>query len=279
MSGGRRPTAPAVGVIPTEASEVRRPGSPYDIFLHSGWADHDRAMVVGITAAGPEADFGLARASSAWATSERYERLAAQLGFESVVVARQAHGSRVLSVDPAPDGGVWIAGAADGLACRRSGVLLCVTAADCVPVYLSDPVSGGMALLHAGWRGTAEGIMEAGLDHLASRYGSRPESVGIHLGPAICGRCYEVGEEVLRALAPESEDRTEPVAGGGGATHFVDLRAELAVRARMRGVLVDHLTRSPWCTRCSPDQFHSHRGMGGSVGRMAAFIGRRVPRG
>lgn len=165
-----------------------------------------------------------------------------------------------------------MAGDADGLVCNRSGVLCCVTAADCVPVYVLDVHSGALAILHAGWRSVAAGVLEAGLEALASRYGSRPESLIVHFGPAICGTCYEVGPEVPAALGlkkPEaSEGLDAPMVRG-----TVDLRAQLGRRAVRLGIRPGDITTSSWCTRCSSDQFHSHRGKGLAAGRMAAFLG------
>ncbi|MBA2563856.1 MAG: laccase domain-containing protein [Gemmatimonadetes bacterium] len=108
--------------------------------------------------------------------------------------AEQVHGARILRVDsegPLPDV------AADGMIAAlgggvRGAGLLTVTVADCVPVFLSWPE--GYGLLHAGWRGTAAGIMEEGL----RLSGADPCSVRMHLGPAIGACCYEVGPEVVR---------------------------------------------------------------------------------
>lgn len=260
-----------------EVREQRSSASPYSLFTVCEWEDRFPGLRAGITAAAPDADFGLSRAPSEAALRLGYESLGAQLGFSSQAVARQVHGTRVVAVSRAQRRGLRLAGEADGLICDRSGVLACVTAADCVPVYVLDINSGAFAILHAGWRGTAAGVLEAGLAALASRYGSRPESLVVHFGPAICGNCYEVGPEVPAALGIR-----EAAAGGeSGATDDaparIDLRAELGRRAARLGVRPADITTSGWCTRCSSDQFHSHRGKGLAAGRMAAFLGwRRV---
>lgn len=256
--------------------EQRSPASPYPLFIVEEWEERFPGLSVGITAAAPDADFGLSRAPSEAALRLGYQRLGSQLGFSSQAVARQVHGAVVVAVSRAQRRGLWLAGDADGLICDRSGVLCCVTAADCVPVYVLDVDSGALAMLHAGWRGVAAGVLEAGLEAMASRYGSRPESLTIHFGPAICGSCYEVGPEVRVALGlmeREASDRSDtPV-----IRDTIDLRAELGRRAVHRGVRPGAITTSSWCTRCSSDQFHSHRGKGLAAGRMAAFFGwRRV---
>ncbi len=256
--------------------EQRSPASPYPLFIHEEWEGRFPGLRAGITAAGPDADFGLSRAPSEAALRLAYERLGSQLGFSSQAVARQVHGAVVVAVSRAQRRGLWLAGDADGLICDRSGVLCCVTAADCVPVYILDVDSGAFAMLHAGWRGTAAGVLEMGLAAMGSHYGSRPESLTIHFGPAICGRCYEVGPEVRVALGLK-ETAVNAGSDTPVVTSTVDLRAELGRRAARWGVRPAEITTSSWCTRCSSDQFHSHRGKGLAAGRMAAFLGwRRV---
>jgi YfiH family protein len=252
------------------------PASPFPLFVLREWEERFPGLRAGITAAAPDADFGISRAPSEAALRLGYQRLGAQLGFSSQAVARQVHGSIVVAVDRAQRRGLWLAGDADGLICDRSGVLCCVTAADCVPVYVLDVHSGALAILHAGWRGVAAGVLESGLGAMATRYGSRPELLSVHFGPAICGGCYEVGPEVSAALGLK-----EAEAGDGSETAVVpgtvDLRAELGRRAVRLGVRPGDITTSSWCTRCSSDQFHSYRGKGLAAGRMAAFLGwRRV---
>jgi copper oxidase (laccase) domain-containing protein len=69
-------------------------------------------------------------------------------------------------------------------------------------VLLHDPVRRALALVHAGWRGTAAGIAARAVEALGHEYGSRPADLVAGVGPGICGRCYEVGEEVAERFAP-----------------------------------------------------------------------------
>lgn len=262
----------------TEGPEVRevreeRREAGFPLFVNGRWEERFPGLAAGVTGAGegPDghpADFGLAT-TRAWDLLLRYEALAGRLGFPGVALPRQVHGDAVACVGPVPEGGLRFAGPADGLVTRGSGLLLAVTAADCVPVYLLHPGSGGLGLLHAGWRGVAAGILESGLRAMRARFGARPGELHLHLGPAICGDCYEVGPEVPRALGVDGEEE------GDGPPPRVDLRRELARRAAARGVDAGRLTVSGWCTRCRPDLFHSHRGSGDAAGRMAAFLGWR----
>jgi copper oxidase (laccase) domain-containing protein len=131
-------------------------------------------------------------------------------------------------------------------------------------VFVVDPVRRVVALLHAGWRGAAGGILEAGVAMMADRAGSRVEDLHVHHGPAVCGSCYEVGPEVFSALG-----LPEPL----GPTP-VDLRRALARRAVALGVPADHISISSHCTLCDQGAFFSHRG--GDRARQVGFLGMKA---
>ena len=201
------------------------------------WAAH------GTTGAGPDADFGLFGAGPAGPVLERWRRLQAALGADRAVHSHQVHGAAVMRHgDGAP--GLLVARGYDGHVTGTAGTLLTVSVADCVPLYLLAPARRRLALLHGGWRGTAAGIVEAGLGALECD----PGDVVAHLGPAICGRCYEVGPEVHEALGLPVPPAPLPV----------DLRAAQAGRLRAAGVPAGQVTVSAHCTRCG-EGFFSHR--------------------
>lgn len=180
---------------------------------------------------------------------------AAERGVRRLATASQVHGARVLVHQPGWEG--WLRGTqADGHAAAGRGIAFGVTVADCVPVFLAHP-GGAVALLHSGWRGTALRIVEEGIAVL-ERLGCPPGELRMHLGPAICGNCYEVSAEVATRLTGEA----------ASAPARVDLRALIAAHARARGVR--HVTASARCTRCDNERFFSHRA--GDAGRQVAVI-------
>jgi copper oxidase (laccase) domain-containing protein len=149
----------------------------------------------------------------------------------------------------------------DGWVTTTPGTYLGVTIADCIPVYLAVP-GRGVALLHAGWRGTAAGILGAGLEQLLLASGGAPSDVIMHCGVGICGSCYEVGSEVMAGCR---------IPHTGSGPWRVDLRDSLAGQAAGAGV--EHITISPWCSAHDRPRFYSHRASGGSDGRMVAYLG------
>ena len=121
-----------------------------------------------------------------------------------LVSIRQVHGTRVLVHTGGWEG--WLRGGeADGHIAADRGTGLAVGIADCVPVFIAHP-SGVVALLHSGWRGTASRITGEAIQALA-RYSLAPDELAIHLGPAICGRCYEVSVEVREQLTGQPVTR------------------------------------------------------------------------
>jgi polyphenol oxidase len=221
-----------------------------------------------------EWDFRLAEAPFQGASMSRWEHLRRNAGSEVVVVSRQVHGSEVGRVErngclgegraPGRSGGVLqLAPDRDGHATDEPGVLLAVTVADCVPVFLVSERPRAVALLHAGWRGVEAGILEVGIASLEAHFGASPQELHLHLGPAIGGDVYEVGPEVFEALGLPHDGESAPL----------DVRWALTERALAAGVSPQRISRSPRCTLRDP-LLYSHRG--GDAGRQVAFLGIRT---
>lgn len=239
MSAARPGTPGGVAVVRESAVALG------DVTLHAvpDWGRFPW-LVHGTTGAGPGSDLGLFGATPAGEVHDRWRVLRETLGMPRAVHSRQVHGAAVMRHgDPAP--GLLLTDGHDGHVSGIPGVLLTVAVADCAPLFLVDPERRRVALLHGGWRGTAAGIVEAGLRAL----GSAPAAVRAHLGPAICGACYEVGPEVHQALGLPVPDRNTPV----------DLRAVQARRLTDAGVPAGQVTVSEHCTRCG-EGFFSYRG-------------------
>jgi YfiH family protein len=234
--------------------------------VHPGWRDAFPWLIQGTTGRGTSEnpfDLGLfSDASAPAAVLENWDRLRRTAGVSRAVHAHQVHGAEV-RMHGDGEAGLHLAEACDGHVTTTPGVLLAVTTADCVPVFIVDAERRGVAMLHAGWRGAAQDVLEAGARLLMDRTGSHPGSLHVHLGPAICGMCYEVGPEVFTALGlPEPEGPTP-----------VDLRRALADRTVALGVPAAQVTISGLCTLCERDALFSHRG--GDRARQVGFLGIR----
>lgn len=172
-----------------------------------------------------------------------------------IVIGRQVHGSTVITHRGGWEG-LLRTGEADGHIAAERGIALAVSIADCVPIFMAHQ-SGVVGILHSGWRGTVGRIIDAGLNAFA-RLSIPPDELKVHLGPAICGRCYEVSAEVREQLTGQPATR----AGN------VDIRSLIAEHARDAGVT--DVTVSSDCTKCDNDKYFSHRA--GDSGRQLGVI-------
>ncbi|HUL50154.1 MAG TPA: polyphenol oxidase family protein [Gemmatimonadales bacterium] len=216
-------------------------------------------VIAGITTREHGFDLGLWGTGTVGDVLGRWQafRLAFGPSFPVALTSHQVHGADVVWHDDPGGRGWMLQENVDGHATAAPGLLLNVTVADCVPVYLVAPGQGVLALLHAGWRGVAGHILRSAVELLDRRRGVRPEDLVMHCGVAICGPCYEVGRDVARRF--------------GAPARTVDLRAALARQAAGLGIPV--VTISPWCSAHDRERFFSHRASGGRDGRMVAYVG------
>lgn len=197
---------------------------------------------------------------------------AAGLGSHPAVMPRQVHGARVLRLGPAaPAAGEEADAIVAHRADRPVGVPI-VRTADCLPILLADSGSAAVATVHAGWRGTAAGVVRKAVDELR-RMGIPAERLVAAIGPGIGPCCYEVGPEVESAAAAALTGAHPPLAAG----RHLDLALANRLQLREAGVRDRAIHAAPWCTACRPDLFHSYRRDGPGAGRALACIGWPAP--
>ena len=195
---------------------------------------------------------------------ERWEAIVARLAAPPLALPRQVHGIRVA------EAAVGVRPEADALVVRRPGLLVGVVTADCVPVLLVDRRRAVVASVHAGWRGTAAGVLEAAMEHLRAAFGARPADLEAVIGPAIAGCCYEVGAEVADAFRARTGDATAPAWTRRGSRRHLDLR--IAARRLLEAAGVGSVAVLGPCTVCGPG-YHSYRRDGARTGRQLSFAG------
>lgn len=169
---------------------------------------------------------------------------------------RQVHGAAVVR---APDA-VHAESEADALIATDPGTAVAVRVADCVPVLLATV--GGVAAVHAGWRGTAADIVRVAVAELCVATGKAPAELRAAVGPSIRGCCYEVGDDVVSAVA----------AVAPGSTWLAGRRVDLAAaNGAILGALGVPFEVVGGCTRCDPIWW-SHRRQGDAAGRQVGVI-------
>ena len=165
---------------------------------------------------------------------------------------------------------------ADAVISSLESVLAGVKTADCVPVLIGDPTTGCYAAVHAGWRGTAQGIVGKTVSAMAEAFGCSPGDLICAIGPAAGCSLYEVGKDVMDAFAekfPTSEKyfmKTRP----GHA--LADIKAANGDQLEAAGVKKTNIHISPYCTIERVDLFFSYRiekNRFGRTGRLMSVIG------
>ena len=163
----------------------------------------------------------------------------------------------------------------DGMMTGRPGKLLAILTADCVPVLVVDRRKRVVGAFHAGWRGTVQGIVQAGVAKMQTAFGSHAGDLSAAIGPCIGACCYKVGEEVRSEFRKQFTyaDQLFSETGKAGPGLHLDL-----VKANQRQLLdagldPDEVHVPGECTGCYPDRFFSHRTSGGRTGRMMSVIG------
>ena len=231
------------------------------------------------------------------APGDGWHRVALAMGVpaHSIVRMRQVHGTRVVSL---PEGRAFPAEAPDWnvgdiAATDDPGVALAVKVADCVPILLADVRRGTVAVVHAGWRGTAAGAARSAVGALCEQFGASPGDLVAAIGPSIGPCCYRVGQDVRAAYeAAGTQARsldawfspspavaplhglpgTDPSVSGAGPALFLDTWTANADQLRGAGVPASQIHVSRICTSCYRDAFHSYRVDGDRAGRMIGVI-------
>src|SRR5215203_750004 len=165
----------------------------------------------------------------------------------------------------------------DALISNLNGVLVGVKTADCVPVLLGDPKTGAFAAIHAGWRGTVESIVAKAVDRMREIFNVDPSDLIAAIGPAACGRNYEIGADVIDVFANNfisSERYFSPTTDGHA---LVDLHLANKDQLIAKGVAENAIFTAPLCTMERTDLFFSYRvekKKFGKTGRLLSVIGR-----
>jgi YfiH family protein len=193
---------------------------------------------------------------------------AADLGHPDLPLARatQVHGNRVGVVTNRPAQGETVdAGRCDALVTQLTGVGLVVQTADCVPVLFAG--ESAIGAVHAGWRGSAAGVVEAALEAFLPFAGD-PTSVRAWLGPSIGPCCYEVGEEVATRFPPAFARPSEK------GRFLFDLAGVVTSQLVDAGILRERVAAHQGCTKCGGERFASYRRDREKAGRMIALVAR-----
>ena len=178
--------------------------------------------------------------------AHREIRAALGMGDWPLLTAEQVHDNRIAVIDR-PMLSDKHFGGCDGLITNQPGLALGIHVADCCAVYLVDPVTPAVGLVHSGKKGTELDIVGTALDQMAARFGSEIRDMIVQLSPCIRPPHYEI-----------------------------DFAALIVEQCRDRGVRQIH--DGGLCTGCDLEAFYSYRMQKGRTGRMLALLGLRWER-
>ncbi len=223
-------------------------------------------------------NLGFHRGDDLSTVKENYTRIAKRLGFplSSVVLTDQVHGTNIVEVDASHCVGEAFTKKlkyTDGIYTDHTGLVLCASFADCVPIYLVDPVTRRIALVHSGWRGTVDQISAKAVSLLIGS-GTRPEDCIAVIGPSISQPNYEVSIDVLDAFRAQFSEETckdifyltDPFHGQ------LDLWAACYYTLVTAGLSPEHIHFSGLCTHENFMHLFSHRRTNGQRGNLNAFL-------
>jgi YfiH family protein len=192
---------------------------------------------------------------------------------EALVTLRQIHGSDILVInEPNEDYSHFLSVEGDAVITNQTDVMIGVCVADCTPILLCDPDKKVIAVVHAGWKGTAARLVTKTVAGMQSEFGCDPATLYAAIGPCIQKCCYEVDEPVRKAFLQSDinwEACSELKSPGKWQLDLAAANRELLQIAGVRG---DAIQLSEQCVCCHSEQFFSYRRDKEESGRQMGFI-------
>ena len=248
----------------------------YPLLEETGAVKHGFSTKLGGVSTGSCATMNISttRGDAPEAVAENRRRIGAAIGVrpEDMTYTHQTHTTNVAVVRAEDRGRRFLE--TDGLVTNVPGICLVTFYADCVPLFLVDPVKKAIGLSHSGWRGTVGKMGKVTVQAMMREYGSRPEDIVAAIGPSICQDCYEVSEDVIdrfrdsfnEAVWPKLFYRKE------NGKYQLDLwRANEEVFLEA-GIRRENLAVTNLCTHCNQEVLFSHRATGEKRGNLSAFL-------
>lgn len=181
----------------------------------------------------------------------------------------QVHGTQIHFTEaPRPPAQKHMPG--DAIFTNNPDVTLMMRFADCVPLLFHDPVQKVIGIVHAGWLGTALQISRIAVEALAERYNSKPQDLVVGIGPAICGDCYEVGEDVVKRFEKYWNQDCQPFFRSKNKSLYLDMLGANEYLLKKAGVT--KIEQSGICTAENLDEWYSYRKEKGLTGRFGVLM-------
>ncbi|MBR3848216.1 MAG: peptidoglycan editing factor PgeF [Oscillospiraceae bacterium] len=222
-------------------------------------------------------NLGFGRGDDRAAVVENYRILGDKLGFDytRVVAFCQVHKADVCVADDTFAGEAYLPDKRefDAIITNIPNLPIATYHADCVPVFLLDPVERAVGVAHAGWRGTVFKTPAAAVRKMQEVFGTRPENILAGIGPSISKSAFECHSDVPDAMLASYGDAAKKyITDDGDGKFHVDLQGLVSESLLECGIEDKNITVSDECTVEKSDIYWSHRATGGIRGAMAAII-------
>lgn len=160
----------------------------------------------------------------------------------------------------------------DGLITNEKRLALSTFYADCVPIYLVDPVKKVIGLCHSGWKGTVQKIGGKTVRLMQESFGCNPADICGGIAPSICQDCYEVSEDVIEEIKKTFPDTKDLFYQKENGRYQLDLWKACEETLLEAGLNPANIEVTDICTCCNPDYLFSHRASKGKRGNLGAFL-------
>lgn len=185
------------------------------------------------------------------ANRERYFK---KLGIDpnQVIAAGLVQGDRIAIVGKADCG--RLVPETDALITDTPGAILSVTVADCLPIYIYDPVHHAIGLVHAGWKGVHADIVGKTIARMVSEFGSNPPDIQAYIGPHLQACHFEVKDDVAQFFS----NYPDAIISNEGRLH-IDLSKIVVKQLAAAGVIIKDIETSEECTHDDAAKYFSYR--------------------
>lgn len=195
-----------------------------------------------------------------------------KINLEKVVTCKQVHGNRVLVAKSDTDCKNFKDYEADALITNLVNVPIAVFTADCLSIFILDPINKVIGIVHAGWKSTFENISAKVLEAMQKEYQANPNYYQVALGPCIKECCYQISLKLAEKFINNFPDLSPEIVVQKNKAYYLNLtliNKELLLKA---GVKESNIAISKYCTSCHSDYFFSHRRDKGKTGRMMSIM-------
>jgi YfiH family protein len=196
---------------------------------------------------------------------------------DSMIAMQQSHTANVKIIDDNYKGRgarEWEDGIenTDGIITSSKDTILAGMAADCSLNILYDPVERILSVCHSGWKGIVSGVLKYTISKMDERFTCKRENIQVGIGPTICNKCFEVGDDLIEAMEdtfPNSIDKVLSKTRKGSRS--INLVNALHIQLCEEGIKPDHIELSNICNACKTDEFYSYRNENRITGRFGLF--------